>query len=75
MIDNNNESTLVRIVRPRRDENKTGDFRKELQHLLNRMSMENESDTPDFMLAEYLTDCLQAYERVIRRREIWYGRK
>ena len=71
-----NDSPLVHSgPRPERPDNKINDFRKELQHLLNRMSMENESDTPDFMLAEYLTDCLQAYERVTTRREIWYGRK
>lgn len=33
-------------------------FEKELQTLINRHSKENESDTPDFILANYLKDCL-----------------
>jgi len=43
-----------------------GDARKpfydELTSLLNRTSQENFSDTPDFVLAEYLINCLHAYE-------------
>ncbi len=52
-----------------------GDFRKQLEDLLNCGSMENRSDTPDFILAQYMTDCLEAYDRAVNRREIWYGRK
>lgn len=44
------------------------EFREELQRLLNRHSMENGSDTPDFVLADYLTDCLEAFDRAVRRR-------
>ena len=39
------------------------DFITELRELLNRRSMENGSDTPDFILAQYLTDCLRAWNR------------
>lgn len=49
-------------------------FRKELEVVINRHSMENGSDTPDFILAEYLGDCLSAYDRAVTRRERWYGR-
>jgi hypothetical protein len=49
-------------------------FRDELQSLINRHSMENGSDTPDFMLAEYLADCLAAFDKAVRERERWYGR-
>ena len=31
--------------------------------LLNRYSMENGSNTPDFMLADYLIDCLRALDK------------
>lgn len=48
-------------------------FRKELTKLINRECMENGSDTPDFLLAEYLTDCLAAFDRVVRARTKWYG--
>ena len=38
------------------------EFHKELQVLVNAHSIENESNTPDFVLANYLIDCLKAYE-------------
>lgn len=50
-------------------------FRKELETLINSNSMENGSDTPDFILAEYLTDCLATFDKTITEREKWYGRK
>lgn len=50
------------------------DFITELRELLNRRSMENGSDTPDFILAQYLTDCLRAWNCATKRREDWYGR-
>ena len=36
-------------------------FEKELENLINIHSMENDSDTPDFILAEYLRKCLAAF--------------
>ena len=57
-------------------------FRKELEGLINRYSMENGSDTPDFILAGYMadcldamTDCLDAFDTAMTAREMWYGRK
>jgi hypothetical protein len=44
-------------------------FEKELQHLLNRFSKESESNTPDFILAEYLNNCLIAYNKALQKRE------
>ena len=51
------------------------DFRLELEILINKHSMENGSDTPDFLLAEYLTDCLNAFDKTMQKREKWYGRE
>ena len=48
-------------------------FRKELATLINRHSLENGSDTPDFILAEYLSSCLKAFDNAFERRLIWYG--
>lgn len=50
-------------------------FRKELQKLINCHSMENGCNTPDFLLAEYLSDCLDSFDRVVKAREKWYGRE
>lgn len=49
-------------------------FRNELSGLINRHSMENGSDTPDFILAEFLNSCLQAFDEGVRHRERWSGR-
>lgn len=49
-------------------------LKKDIQDAINRASAENGSDTPDFILAEYLTDCLSAYDRALVAREKWYGR-
>ena len=49
-------------------------FQKRLEELINSCSMENGSDTPDFILAEYLRKCLQAFDDTVLARERWYGR-
>jgi len=48
-------------------------FRKELASAINRHSRENGSNTPDFILAEYLEKCLGAYDAAVVDREQWYG--
>lgn len=50
-------------------------LRKEITNLLNRVSRENVSNTPDYILAEYLLTCLIAFEDAVNQREVWYGRK
>lgn len=54
----------VRVTRLERD----------LTGLLNAHSVENGSDTPDFLLAEYLLRCLHNWNISIGARERWYGR-
>jgi hypothetical protein len=54
---------------------KTNEFKKELSQLINSYSMENGSDTPDFILAEYLKNCLDNFNNIISKREKWYGRE
>lgn len=48
-------------------------FEKKLENLINEYSKENGSDTPDFLLAEYLSDCLYNYNKTIRARDKWFG--
>ena len=47
----------------------------EIESAINRHSAENESDTPDFILAAYISDCLAAFNRAVNMRESWHGRK
>ena len=47
-------------------------FRRELRDLLTRYSREDESGTPDFILAYYLLSCLKAFEEATNERASWY---
>lgn len=49
-------------------------FIEELTNLLNRHSQENASNTPDFILAQFLGDVLKAWNVGVQQREAWYGR-
>jgi len=46
----------------------------QIAHVLNRYSQENASNTPDFILAQYMLACLAAYNTAVQQRETWYGR-
>lgn len=46
----------------------------ELASVLNRHSAENGSNTPDFILAEYMLTCLAAFNIASLHREAWYGK-
>jgi hypothetical protein len=50
-------------------------FRDEITVSINRCRAENGSDTPDFILAQYLVDCLRAFDGAVMARERWYGRE
>ena len=39
-------------------------FKKDLTGIINEHSLENEFNLPDFLIAEYLVDCLLAYKKV-----------
>ena len=49
-------------------------FEEELRSAINRVSKENGSDTPDWILARYLNACLDAFDGAVASRERWYGR-
>lgn len=64
------------VERPRRVEaQKYVNLTSELANLLNRFSAENRSNTPDFILAEYLRGCLDLFDQTVRQREDWYGHR
>jgi hypothetical protein len=47
-------------------------FREELRSLINRHGLENGSNTPDFVLADYLFACLVTWNRSTNQRERFY---
>lgn len=46
----------------------------ELRELLNRHSAEGGSNTPDWILATFLLDCLAAFDAAVLARASFYGR-
>jgi len=50
-------------------------LQKEIENTLNRHSAENGSNTPDFILARYLMDCLKAFDNAALARSNWYGNR
>lgn len=49
------------------------ELEKKLEGLINDESRENDSNTPDFLLAEFMMSCLDAFELVSNKREVWFG--
>jgi len=47
-------------------------FRRQLTTLINEHSLETKSGTPDFVLSQFLSDCLDAYDKAsIERRKFF----
>lgn len=55
--------------------NKVINFRNELGALINKYSKDNESNTPDFILARFIEGCLTAYTQTVFAREKWFDKK
>lgn len=53
----------------------TPTFQSELEGLINKYSIENQSSTPDFLLAEYMLGCLAVFNTITIKRASWYGRE
>lgn len=54
-------------------EEKHPGFQEQLRDLINRYSMEEHSNTPDFILAEFLNVSLQAFGLAMAKRDRWYA--
>lgn len=48
-------------------------FEKELEELINKHSIENEPNTPDFILAKYVRNCINNFNEITKERDDWYG--
>lgn len=47
-------------------------FHEGLRQLINQHSMENPSNTPDYILAKMLEEMLMAFANCVRARDEWY---
>lgn len=50
-------------------------LRDRIARELNCCSAENESNTPDFILAQFLLGCLAAFDKAVNERTAWYDPK
>jgi hypothetical protein len=50
-------------------------FEDELEHLLYKHGIDQKMTTPDFILAEYLVNCLHAWQTALGHRETWRTRR
>lgn len=48
-------------------------LKEKLRHFININSIDNQFNTPDFVLAEYLHSCLKSFEEATKSRAKWYG--
>ncbi len=48
-------------------------FKKELEELLNKYSKERENNTPDFLLAEYLLESMNTFNRTMAARDRYHN--
>ena len=51
------------------------EFKEELTSLINKHSVENHSNTPDFILVQFLLACLGGFNQAMSRRDDWYDKK
>lgn len=50
------------------------DLSAAIARVLNQHSAENVSNTPDYILGQFLDACLSAFDAATQQRETWYGR-
>lgn len=51
----------------------TTKFQSKLAELINCECLENESNTPDYILAQFLKKCLDAFNEATNARSIFFG--
>ena len=51
----------------------TNEFQKELEHLINKYSIENKCDMPDFLLAEMVVGFINNIGESIKKNLDWHG--
>ena len=67
----------MRDIREHKDKLKTWRDREELERefsrIINAHSLENDSNTPDFILARFMIDCLINFHLTMTERIYWYN--
>lgn len=68
-----NDVTPVAIAGDKNLESPYAAFQADLEKLINQHSMENLTNTPDFILAEYMVESLRALTQHQRARDAWHS--
>jgi len=69
-----NQQTKRSILLPKENSVSDGDeFKIKLAELINTYGLEGGSDTPDYVLADYLIVCLTAFNVATKERKSWYS--
>lgn len=56
-------------------EKNSKDLEKDIEVLMNQYNVDTMTDTPDFILAEYLMTCLRNYLVTKANTEEWFGKR
>lgn len=51
------------------------ELKRDLASVLNRHNIDNQLNTPDFILADYIVRCLESFEEANKERNRWNGEK
>lgn len=54
------------------DEEKMEELTRDISSALNKNSVDTDLATPDFILAEHVVECLQAYGKTLTNRKAWF---
>lgn len=54
-------------------EEKIEKFKEEVAGTINRLSLDAETNTPDFILANYLANCLKNFGGAVKKRGQWFN--
>lgn len=54
------------------DEEKIEELTRDIASALNKNSVDTDLATPDFILAEHVIECLQAYGKTLTNRKAWF---
>ena len=55
-----------------REDKKIENFKRDLAKLINIYSLDAVSNTPDFIIAEYLTNTLLEFDKLMQSRDDWW---
>lgn len=55
-----------------KDGSVSSQFEHDLAKLINKHSLENETNVPDFILASYLVQCLEAFRHTVQHTHNWF---